>query len=134
MVTAPSMLVTKFTRTTGRLRGTEYASSSSSSERGARPPAGQTRTISEAWDSVMQTVSRGSYDTTTEFIEICQHYGLRRGESPPGRSMNTSPRSTSQVWGSTVFHCRQNTKLIDSYFAFLGQRYAGEIGHRRAAQ
>ena len=59
-------------------------------------------------------------------LEICEHYGL-----VPWR---LTPRQVDQYFAgpgkrgrSTV---RQKMNIIDSYFAFLEQRYAGEIARR----
>lgn len=63
---------------------------------------------------------------TKPVIEVCQHYDL-----PPWR---LAPRQVDKYFAgvgkrgrSTV---RQKMNLIDSYFAFLEQRYAGEIARR----
>jgi integrase/recombinase XerC len=66
---------------------------------------------------------------TKPVIEVCQHYDL-----PPWR---LAPRQVDKYFAgvgkrgrSTV---RQKMNLIDSYFAFLEQRYAGEIARRFGA-
>ncbi len=63
---------------------------------------------------------------TRPVLEICEHYGLA-----PWR---LTPRQVDQYFAgpgkrarSTV---RQKMNIIDSYFAFLEQRYAGEIARR----
>jgi len=63
---------------------------------------------------------------TKPVLEICEHYGL-----PPWR---LTPRQVDKYFAgegkrgrSTL---RQKMNRIDSYFAFLEQRYAGEIARR----
>jgi integrase/recombinase XerC len=62
-------------------------------------------------------------------IEICQHYGLVAWRLTP-RQVDLYFAGPGKRGRSTV---RQKMNLIDNYFAFLEQRYAGEIARRFGA-
>ncbi len=59
-------------------------------------------------------------------IEICEHYGVVAWRLSP-RQVDKYFAGPGKRGRSTV---RQKLNLIDSYFAFLEQRYAGEIARR----
>ena len=63
---------------------------------------------------------------TKPILEVCQHYGL-----PPWR---LTPRHVDKYFAGVGKRAqatvRRKMTLIDSYFAFLEQRYAGEIARR----
>jgi integrase/recombinase XerC len=63
---------------------------------------------------------------TKPVLEICEHYGLAPWRLTP-RHVDKYFAGVGKRGGSTV---RQKTNIIDSYFAFLEQRYAGEIARR----
>ena len=60
---------------------------------------------------------------TKPVLEICEHYGLAPWRLTP-RHVDKYFAGVGKRGRSTV---RQKTNIIDSYFAFLEQRYAGEI-------
>ena len=62
-------------------------------------------------------------------IEVCQHYGLVAWRLTP-RQVDRYFAGPGKRGRSTV---RQKMNLIDHYFAFLEQRYAGEIARRFGA-
>jgi integrase/recombinase XerC len=63
---------------------------------------------------------------TKPVIEVCEHYGV-----PPWR---LTPRQVDMYFAGTGKRARATVRrkmsVIDSYFAFLEQRYAGEIARR----
>jgi integrase/recombinase XerC len=59
-------------------------------------------------------------------VEICQYYGVAAWRLTP-RQVDGYFAGPGKRARSTV---RQKLNLLDSYFAFLEQRYAGEIGRR----
>ena len=59
-------------------------------------------------------------------LEICEHYGLAPWRLTP-RQVDQYFAGSGKRARSTV---RQKMNIIDSYFAFLEQRYAGEIARR----
>lgn len=63
---------------------------------------------------------------TKPVIEVCEHYGV-----PPWR---LAPRQVDKYFAGTGKRARATVRrkmsVIDSYFAFLEQRYAGEIARR----
>ena len=59
-------------------------------------------------------------------IEVCEHYGVPAWRLTP-REVDRYFASTGKRARSTL---RQKVNAIDAYFAFLEQRYAGEIGRR----
>jgi integrase/recombinase XerC len=62
-------------------------------------------------------------------IEVCQHYGLVAWRLTP-RQVDRYFAGPGKRGRSTV---RQKMNLIDHYFAFLEQRYAGELARRFGA-
>src|SRR6266851_3760493 len=66
---------------------------------------------------------------TKPVLEICEHYGLAPWRLTP-RQVDKYFAGVGKRGRSTV---RQKMNLIDSYFAFLEQRYAGEIARRYGA-
>ena len=63
---------------------------------------------------------------TKPVLEICGHYGLAPWRLTP-RQVDKYFAGPGKRGRSTV---RQKMNIIDSYFAFLEQRYAGEIARR----
>ena len=63
---------------------------------------------------------------TKPVLEICGHYGLAPWRLTP-RQVDKYFAGAGKRGRSTV---RQKMNIIDSYFAFLEQRYAGEIARR----
>ncbi|MEV4078616.1 hypothetical protein [Nonomuraea fuscirosea] len=63
---------------------------------------------------------------TKPVLEICEHYGLAPWRLTP-RQVDKYFAGVGKRGRSTV---RQKMNIIDSYFAFLEQRYAGEIARR----
>lgn len=63
---------------------------------------------------------------TKPILEVCQHYGLTPWQLAP-RHVDKYFAGAGKRARSTV---RRKMTLIDSYFAFLEQRYAGEIARR----
>jgi integrase/recombinase XerC len=63
---------------------------------------------------------------TGPVLEICGHYGLAPWRLTP-RQVDKYFAGAGKRGRSTV---RQKMNIIDSYFAFLEQRYAGEIARR----
>jgi hypothetical protein len=63
---------------------------------------------------------------TRPVLEICEHYGLVPWRLTP-RQVDQYFAGSGKRARSTV---RQKMNIIDSYFAFLEQRYAGEIARR----
>jgi integrase len=62
-------------------------------------------------------------------IEVCEHYGVVAWQLTP-RQVDKYFAGPGKRGRSTV---RQKMNLVDSYFAFLEQRYAGEIARRFGA-
>ena len=63
---------------------------------------------------------------TKPVLEVCEHYGLAPWRLTP-RQVDQYFAGAGKRGRSTV---RQKMNIIDSYFAFLEQRYAGEIARR----
>ena len=63
---------------------------------------------------------------TRPVLEVCEHYGLVAWLLTP-RQVDRYFAGAGKRGRSTV---RQKMNIIDSYFAFLEQRYAGEIARR----
>jgi len=63
---------------------------------------------------------------TKPILEVCQHYGLAPWRLTP-RHLDKYFAGAGKRARSTV---RRKMTLIDSYFTFLEQRYAGEIARR----
>ena len=64
---------------------------------------------------------------TKPIIEVCEHYGLAPWRLTPAASRQVLRRGRASASSATV---RRKMNQIDGYFAFLEQRYAGEIARR----
>lgn len=81
------------------------------------------------WARDVAGLAASSLDTLVRpIVEICEHYGLVAWRLTP-RHVDRYFSGAGKRAHSTV---RQKTNRIDGYFAFLEQRYAGEIGRRFA--
>jgi integrase len=81
------------------------------------------------WARDVAGLAASSLDTLVRpIVEICEHYGLVAWRLTP-RHVDRYFAGAGKRAHSTV---RQKTNRIDGYFAFLEQRYAGEIGRRFA--